>query len=59
MRIPLRLLKQMDYSWAGSHLLLIDLTIYFQTVTTIQTDHKKDKQLIHSIYTTSELNRTA
>lgn len=59
MRIPLRLLKQMDYSLAGSHLLLIDLTIYCQTVTTIQTRHKKDKQLIHSIYTTNELNRTA
>ena len=59
MRIPLRLLKQMDYSLAGSHLLLIDLTIYFQTVTTIQTDHKKDKQLIHCIHTKNKLNRIA
>ena len=45
MRIPLRLLKQMDYSMAGSHLLLIDLTIYCQTVTGIQTHHKKTNNL--------------
>lgn len=45
MRIPLRLLKQMDYSLAGSHLLLIDLTIYCQMVTGIQTHHKKTNNL--------------
>ena len=45
MRIPLRLLKQMDYSMAGSHLLLIDLTIYCQTVTVIQTHHKMTNNL--------------
>lgn len=54
-----KLIVKTDYSLAGSPLLLIDLTIYCQTVTTIQTHHKKDKQLIHSIYTTNELNRTA